>query len=355
MIRSDVIVVGGGIAGLSAARKLRSAGLHPVILDKGRGPGGRLATLRVDTPAGEAVFDYGAQQISARGSAFQRQMADWVDSGVAAEWCHGFPAPGELAPNDATPRYRGTAGIRGLAADLAASLDLHLRTRVTALVRSGDGWTVETDDGRCFTGTALLLTTPVPQALDLLKVSGIAISASHIETLKRIVYEPCIAVLALAAEQSAIPDPGAMRLSGEPLIWVADNLIKGISPEVPAVTLHAGPLTSERLWCESDQDVAREMLAAARPWIGSVPELVTVHRWRYSRPVHTPKIPFAVLGTAPPLVLAGDGFSGSRVEGAWTSGRKAGGWMKMQLGGPSRSMTMRIGKAMTATGLEKNR
>ncbi len=356
MTRADVIVVGGGIAGLTAAGVLRRGGLLPVVLDKGRGPGGRLATLDVEAAGGgTAVFDYGAQQISARGTEFRRQMARWIDAGIAAEWCRWLPAPGEPETDDRTPRYRGTAGVRSLALDLARGIDIHLRTRVARVTPTGGGWIAETGDGRLFEAPALLVTAPVPQALDLFDGSGVSLSPAHGDLLRGITYEPCIAVLTVADDRHTIPDPGAVRLPGEPLIWAANNRVKGISPDANAVTLHAGPRTSERLWPDSDQDVARVLLAAAEPWIGAGPELVTVHRWRYSRPVSTPDIPFAVLGTEPPLALAGDGFGGPRVEGAWTSGLSAGSWLATQLGLPAPQLSKTTPQALTAPGPEEYR
>ncbi len=53
----DVAVVGAGMAGLSAARALAEAGRQVVVVDKGRGFGGRMATRRLGT----AVFYNGAQ------------------------------------------------------------------------------------------------------------------------------------------------------------------------------------------------------------------------------------------------------------------------------------------------------
>lgn len=334
MSRADVIVVGGGIAGLTAARMMVRGGFRPVVLDKGRGPGGRLATLRLELEDGEAVFDYGAQQVSARNHHFRERMDRWIAAGVAAEWCRGLPAPGEPAPDDRTIRYRGVDGLRGLAADLARGVELHQQARVTLVSRDRDGWSADTADGQRFEGRSLLITAPVPQALELLDASGVRLSPAHGELLNGITYEPCIAVLALAG-RAGLPDPGALRLPGEPLIWAADNHRKGISPLAGAVTLHAGPLTSSRLWSASDEDTARELLAAAEPWTGPAPRLVTVHRWRYSRPLDTPDIPFAALSTSPPAALAGDGFGGSRVEGAWRSGRLCGGWLRAQLGRPA--------------------
>lgn len=55
-----IAVIGAGIAGLACADELRRHD-HPVTLfDKGRGPGGRMSTRRLDTPAGQASFDHGA-------------------------------------------------------------------------------------------------------------------------------------------------------------------------------------------------------------------------------------------------------------------------------------------------------
>ena len=53
-----IAVIGSGIAGLACARRLSDAGYAPILFDKGRGIGGRLATRR--TPDGRQ-FDHGAQ------------------------------------------------------------------------------------------------------------------------------------------------------------------------------------------------------------------------------------------------------------------------------------------------------
>ena len=59
---ADVLVIGAGMAGLIAAAELQRAGRRVLVLDKGRGVGGRLASRRI----GEASFDHGAQFITAR-------------------------------------------------------------------------------------------------------------------------------------------------------------------------------------------------------------------------------------------------------------------------------------------------
>ena len=63
-----VAIVGAGLAGLMAGRTLAEAGHEVVLLDKGRSPGGRLATRRI----GEATLDHGAQFFTVRSEAVRR-------------------------------------------------------------------------------------------------------------------------------------------------------------------------------------------------------------------------------------------------------------------------------------------
>lgn len=54
-----VVVVGAGLAGLSAAMHLAGAGRQVTVLERGPSPGGRAAVLPVDTAAGTYRFDPG--------------------------------------------------------------------------------------------------------------------------------------------------------------------------------------------------------------------------------------------------------------------------------------------------------
>ena len=125
-MHTDVVIIGAGIAGLSAARVLRAEGRSVRVVDKGRGVGGRMASRRI----GDARFDHGAQFFTVRSAAFAELVERASADGAAVEWTHGF---------DATPdghaRWRGSEGMTSLCKWMAADtgIEPELSTTVTDL------------------------------------------------------------------------------------------------------------------------------------------------------------------------------------------------------------------------------
>ena len=316
---TSVLVVGAGISGLLCARTVRDAGLAVTVLDKGRGVGGRMATRRVDG----AVFDHGAQFFTCRDEGFAAVVRDLADAGAAHPWFRGLLTFGGGVVDDGGDRYRGDPTMTAPAKALAAGLSVRTDTRVVAVTADGDRWVARSEDGAADDADVLVLTAPVPQSVALLDAGDVRLPRELRARLDRVVYDPCLAVLATLAEPTTLPDPGALRPAEEPVVWITDNQRKGISP-VPAVTIHAGPHTSRDLWDEPDAVVVRELTGAVRPLGVGEPRTAHVVRWRYATPID-PLPERCLTTTAPlPLVLAGDAFGGPRVEGAALSGLAAG-------------------------------
>ncbi len=322
--RYDYLIVGAGMAGLTAAHELRARGHAPLLVDKGRGVGGRLATRWRETPGGvRAWYDHGAQFFTVRSPLFRERVAAWQQAGLVNEWSRGF-ADGQGRPQaDGHPRYVTRGGMNALARELAAPLDIRLNTQVASIgsgIRGGEGWEVTLATGERIEAGALILTPPVPQSLALLEAGGTSLPAAAQAALTAIEYDPCFAVLVELEEPSRLPAPGALQLRGEPIAWIGDNHRKGISPDAFTVTIHAGPDFTRAHWDAPHEEVAEKMLAAAADWLGAGVRTWQVHRWRYSHPVRPYPEACLRVDLAGPLVLAGDAFGEPRVEGAFLSG-----------------------------------
>jgi renalase len=311
MVEQRVVVVGAGLAGLVAGRQLTEAGVAVVLVDKGRSPGGRLATRRI----GAATLDHGAQFFTVRTPAFQRRVDDWVERGLVDVWTHGFPS------DDGHPRYVATAGMNSLAKDLAVGLDVRCSTMVFSIRPSASGhhrWHVVIDDATVHEADAVIVTTPLPQAFALLVDSGVDLD----EALVRTEYDRTIALLATLDANAAIPVPGGLQAPRPELAFVADNVAKGVSA-LPAITVHASASWSEEHWDDDVDHLTSALTELVRPWLGdsSIVE-AQLKKWRFATPRAPWPDPCWIAGGGT-IVLAGDAFNGPRVEAAHNSGLAA--------------------------------
>ena len=307
---TDVLIIGAGITGLTAAAELQRAGRRVLVLDKGRSVGGRLASRRIDG----ATFDHGAQFITTRDPRFAAVLEKGRQNGAMEEWCRGF-----AGGCDGHARWRGKPAMSAVAKHIALGLDVHLEMPVNALRRSEDRWRAETTTGRTFSAGAVVLTPPVPQSLAMLDAGGIILAPEMRTRLAAIEYERCLAVMAVLDGPSRIPPPGGLTPDDGPIAWLADNQLKGISAQ-PAVTIHATHAFSVEHWERDRMEAGRVLLDAAAEWLGARVKAFQVHGWRYSKPMRVDEEPCVLVSQSPPLVLAGDAFAGPRVEGAALSG-----------------------------------
>ena len=81
-----IAIIGAGMAGLSCGLRLRDGGHEISVFDKGRGPGGRMSTRRIEHGNETFQFDHGAQYFTARDPAFVARVAEWDCGGHVARW-----------------------------------------------------------------------------------------------------------------------------------------------------------------------------------------------------------------------------------------------------------------------------
>ena len=343
-----VVIVGGGVTGLVAARKLRSQGVAVTLIDRGFPFGGRLRPDVAEIPGyGRAVFDPAPVFLGPA-----KYNGECPDAPL------GFPPLG-LCSDEFTPETRSairpfpvvhfsanngpgyaaqfggvtlTGGAKALIDMLLPHgpdehLELLAQTEVDALERDGRGWRVRVrecgspDHGERLTRTiradAVLLTQPVPEALDLLTASGVPLSDPLGDELRRVRYERTLTVTAAFRGPSQFPTGvAAVSFSDFPLALIFDNHTTGASPTGPAVTAVASTDWAAQHWDDSDDEIARALLPLVAPWAGGELVWSRVQRQNHYRATNRVRMPFAEIPDVPPLVLAGDAFASYVVPNA---------------------------------------
>lgn len=130
MASPRVAVVGAGLSGAACAQALRERGVVVEMFERGRAPGGRMASPSVQ---GRRV-DVGAAYFTVKDPGFGAVADDWVERGLARPWTDTFDV---LARDgrDATSgpvRYATPDGLRSLVRDLLPD-GIRFETDVDAL------------------------------------------------------------------------------------------------------------------------------------------------------------------------------------------------------------------------------
>ncbi|MEG4805219.1 FAD-dependent oxidoreductase [Microcoleus sp. ARI1-B5] len=343
----DVVAIGAGMAGLICARQLRLAGYSVAVVEKSRGPGGRVATRRVHGTRA----DHGARYLEPQGRVAVEGLIDvLVDRQLMKLWTDsvGEFRQGEISfiPNSC---YVAPAGMNAVGKYIAEGLDIWYGRRVKAISRTDSQmWHLSlevTDDNleipQELIAKAVVVAIPAPQALMFLD-SEIGFSSDFLDTLRSVEYDPCITVMAgySAERNSDLSDLNPQWKSvsfpdDSDLAWIGLDSSKRLDPQQPVFVVHSSANFAQRYLEAADLDtVGGELLDRACeyliPWLNQ-PEWLQVHRWRYAfcrNPLPVSCLPAS--GTLP-LVCAGDLCGEGQIEAALRSGLAAASWVNSQL------------------------
>ncbi|MGY1649862.1 NAD(P)/FAD-dependent oxidoreductase [Geodermatophilus sp. SYSU D01119] len=309
---NPVVVVGAGIAGVACARALADAGMPVRVLDRGRRPGGRMASRTLEG----RVTDLGASYLTASGgSPFAAVVDDWVARGLARPWTDTFAVAGPDGVRETRSgplRYAAPGGLRSLVADLAGGLDV-AQEREVGRVEPGprvDGEQVP----------AVVLALPDPQARRLLPAD---LGGRLLGDEQAHPWQPTLAV-ALGWDERRWPaDLHGAFVHDDPVVeWIADDGDRR-GDGAPVLVAHTTPGTAAAHLDDPGRAVP-EVTTAVRRALGidTPPAWTHVHRWTFAKPAAPREEPH---GLADGVGVCGDGWRApSKVESAWTSGHLLG-------------------------------
>ena len=307
-------MVGAGLAGLWIARHLDDRGADYLLLDKGRTPGGRMATRRFEG----GLFDHGLPVLQ-DGPLTERLAALGTSAGLLNEV--------DLPSGSG---WYAREGLSSLGKHLAEGLAVEMSSRVGEARREGDSVILPvTPEGEAggeafeveVTGR-LVVTAPLPQAQEIAGgVFGESLTALDNP------YFPCLVGLAVLDSEAELPGGPLVRsLEGASPAGFSELVLEFLKfpDRQPGVSLRAEPGESARLFDSPEPDQVGFFLDGFRELgIEPGPDKVQVKKWRYSMPAGSltgTHLRRTVGGVE--VLVAGDSFAagaGTSVEAALTS------------------------------------
>ena len=301
-----VAIIGAGMAGLGCADALRDAGHSVAIFDKGRGPGGRMSTRRLQTPLGEVAIDHGAQYFTARDPGFSRLVEGWSEQGIAAPWAPAGP--------DA---WVGVPGMSAIIKQMAADHAVAWRSLITGMARKHDQWWLTGEAGRSGPFDVVVLAIPAEQAAAILSLHDFVMA--RIALMAR--SQPCWTGM-FVFDRPLDGLPSVIRNKGD-IAWAARNSAKPGRAGTEAWVVQASPGWSDaRLETPPEAVSALLLTALFDGTVSAPPEPIATaaHFWRYALSAGTGH--GALWNRDIGLGVCGDWLLGPRVECAWISGQR---------------------------------
>jgi predicted NAD/FAD-dependent oxidoreductase len=339
----DVVVIGAGISGLTAAQALHQEGYRVVVVDKSRGLGGRLATRRIDNTA----IDHGCRYLQSFDDPNLSIIPDLMATGILQPWrpeSFDLGADGALKATATDTLYVAPQGMSSIAKALAPGLTIHRHWRATDVTPLPQGWRIDGESlgedsakqSEPFEARAVVIAIPASQAAALMHgtVQDCEGVKELLHQLQQVDFEAVITVMAGYGPAQAANLPlqtgsGGWMITSQThptLRWLALDSSKRTDPQESVVVLHSNSAFASNALDRADLErVGNALLSEAATlgaWMRS-PQWMQVHRWRYGFVRQALGASILSSPKLPSLVGCGDWCNGGNVEGAIASGRAA--------------------------------
>ena len=305
-MQKKVLVVGSGIAGISASLKLKTYGVDSIIIDKGRFIGGRISSREIKDTNETNYFFHGAQFFTAKTKNFKKI----VEQGIKNDFIKEF---GNFHP----PRFRGHKTMRDFLTKLTVNLNIQQNKKIISIKPGQKGINVLNENIKAWQNfDAVISTIPSPQNFSLME--------NFPELRKTLVtssYDSCIALM-FSFDETPINIPIYFDFYEKKgiLSWMA------CGSNLNLWTAHTkGSYANKNLNQNKDQ-LKKEILLAIQKALSKFQNISEInfhslHIWKYAK---VKKISNGIqIDPVFPIALAGDFMEGSNVESAFISGEKA--------------------------------
>lgn len=329
-------IVGAGLSGLVAGKKLALAGHDVTVIEKSRSLGGRLATLEEGEE--HPLFDYGISHFTASDPAFKAFTDELIQKGLAAEWTKELGYYDRVQLFDKNPNvvpeqfYVAPKGMQAIARYLSRWVDVKTEGRAGSLTHIGidrrtkRSWMLSLTDISTLQFDAVIVAAPAPEAYGILQTAQDETAARRIiRHIDEVQYASCYTVMAAYPDQEKLPWQ-AVECDDDDIEWVIDQNSK-LKIDKGALVIHSTHSFVRQNVRTGEEQIAEKLVQKAadvtgESWIAE-PTWKKAHFWKYSRAINPLREAFMELEMKEaPLALIGDYLGGNSMESAYLSGHQ---------------------------------
>jgi len=306
-----IIIVGAGFSSAVLSSFFKNQDIS--IYDKGRGPGGRCSTRRVDKVG---FFDHGLQFISPKNNNFLLFLNINLKKYIT-NWEGNFFKDNELLEKKI--RWIGKDGNNDFVRNLLHA-NVYFNKELCKLYRNEKQWNLEFKDGTKEITNLLILTLPLEQCKKL-------IQSLNLNLILDGKMEPTLSAMLAFKEKTYINGSGYTLTKNNILGWCANESSKGREKNNKNLELWSIQSTSSyakknhQYYKEKKNEILKEMIDAfVKHFKLENKEIVykNIHGWSYAQN-NNPKTSKYIWLPKLRLGICGDWMSGPKAENAWES------------------------------------
>lgn len=281
------LIIGAGMSGLYLGHELKKHAKNFLILEKSKGVGGRLATRRINNLG----LDHGAPFLKSHHLLFELLKTFHIHDGRIAP--EGIYTEG---------------GMTSLPKKMAEQLPIVKDEKIISIVSSDSLWNCHSEKGTVYQTRNLIITAPIPQALELLQSSGI----DYNHELNDVTYSKGLLGIFLSDEDLLIKETLPENVHS-----VLKMMDRKLNPS--GWVIRTTEEFSESHFTQSDDEILAQIESLFAGCFESVPKLShrELKKWRYVCPMSAFPQPYMEIKEN--LFLIGDGFQYPDIRGALLS------------------------------------
>lgn len=325
-------VIGAGISGLTAARKLALAGHDVTVIEKNRRLGGKMASREI----GGLPADYGVSHFEVSDPDFAAFVDELREEEIVRTWAHEFSLYDGTQYHPENPNehpsnwFAATGGMGQVARYLSRWVDVKTEEKAGGMTFIGSdrsrkrAWMINLTDISVFECDAVILAAPAPEAYGVLQTAQDETPARRIiRHIDEIRYRPCWSLLISCGE--AAPRFKGISCEDDVLEWIGNESSKSDTSEGVLLLQSTGAFARRNAGTDPVQ-VKDRLVGRASDITGLDLDPGAegyLHFWKYFRAENPMDEYFMELEMEEaPLALVGDYYMGPTLEDAWLSGEK---------------------------------